>query len=457
MLSCGRTSACLIRSGAAAALSIESMNALNFYPAGRAVAALGAALLSCAAQAEDIARPPEIRRNMDTILDHYDPIEVDPALNLSKVIDLAMEKYPDAAWLAAQEAEVAAILERSKSWTSGAARAGLAYQEATSGTLHYVDAAIQVPLWNLGQRDAERSLADRAQADAESQSQAVRLRVAGLIRAALWDMELQKVRHQQALAEVDTYGQLFDKIRRRVELGDLPQADLLLAETELLQKRSALTLAEAEFMHTRKRYATITQMSRIPAELNENLVEPGEIQKNHPALAALNGQIERKKAQIETLRLTGSGQPDLTLGINSDRPSDNDPRSNNTESFNIAVSVPFGGSAHLQPQIAALQVEESRLLADYQQLYRDLELAHHEAEHSLEVNREELKLAEKMRQVAEEHQRMMDISFSAGEIDLMDLLRVKARTQQAILNAKERAVILQRDIALYNQAVGVMP
>jgi hypothetical protein len=39
----------------------------------------------------------------------------------------------------------------------------------------------------------------------------------------------------------------------------------------------------------------------------------------------------------------------------------------------------------------------------------------------------------------------------------MDLLKVKSRTQQAILNAKERSVMLQRDIALYNQAVGVLP
>jgi cobalt-zinc-cadmium efflux system outer membrane protein len=433
------------------------MKALNFYPSGRAVITLGAALLSFAVPAEDSARSPALQRDFKPHVGHYDPIEVDPTLNLAKVIDLTLEKFPDTAWIAAQEAEAAAILERSKSWTAGAARAGLAYQEATSGTLHYVDATVQVPLWNLGQRDAERSLADRTQAGAESQSQAVRLRVAGLVRTALWDMELQQVRYQQALSEVDTYEQLFDKIRRRVELGDLPQSDLLLAQTELLQKRSALTQAEAELMHARKRYASITQTTRIPAVFSENLVELDEIQKNHPALAALNGQIERKKAQIEAMKLTGSGQPDLMLGINSDRPSDNDERSNNTESFNIAVSVPFGGSAHLQPQIAALQVEESRLVADYQQLYRDLELAHHEAEHSLEVNKAELKIAEEMRQVAEEHMRMMDISFSAGEIDLMDLLKVKARTQQAILNAKERSVILQRDIALYNQAVGVMP
>jgi cobalt-zinc-cadmium efflux system outer membrane protein len=433
------------------------MYALNFHRCGRTATVLAASLLSFAAPAEDLARPPEIYSAPPPIVPHHDPIEVDAALNLAQVVELTLEKFPDAAWLAAQEAEAAAIRERSKSWLSGAARAGLAYQEATSGTLHIADATVQVPLWNIGQRDAEQSLAERAQASSESQTRAIRLRVAGLVRATLWEMELQKVRHQQALAEVGHYEQLFAKIQRRVELGDLPRSDVLLAQTELLQKRSALTLAEAELMHARKRYASITQTIKIPAEFSEKLAELDEIQKSHPALAALNGQIERKKAQIEALRLTGSGQPDLTLGVNSDRPSDNDERSNDTESFNIAVSIPFGGSAHLQPQIAALQVEESRLQADYQLLYRDLELAHHEAEHNLEVNKAELKIAEEMRQVAEEHMQMMDISFSAGEIDLMDLLKVKARTQQAILNAKERSVILQRDIALYNQAVGAMP
>lgn len=433
------------------------MTALNIPCSGRVIATLCASLLPFAAPAELLDRPPELHSDVNPIVAHHDPIEVDASLNLAKVIDLTLEKFPDTAWLAAQEAEAAAILERSKSWTSGASRAGLRFQEATSGTLHYVDAAVQVPLWNFGQRDAERSLADRAQASAASQSQATRLRVAGLVRSALWDMELQKVRYDQAQAEVSNYEQLFEKIQRRVELGDLPRADQLLAQTELLQKRAALTLAEAELMHARKRYASITQTTKIPSEFREKLIDLDEIQKNHPALAALHSQLERKNAEIEALQQIGSGQADLTVGVNSDRPSQNDPRSNNTESFNIGVTVPFGGRAHIQPQIAAVQVEKARLQSDYQQLHRDLELAHHEAEHNLEVNKEELKIAEQMKKVAEEHMQMMELSFSVGEINLMDLLKVKARTLQAILNAKERSVILQRDIAFYNQAVGVMP
>ena len=132
-------------------------------------------------------------------------------------------------------------------------------------------------------------------------------------------------------------------------------------------------------------------------------------------------------------------------------------RSNKAEFFNVGVSVPFGGRAHIAPQITSINVELNRLIADREQLYRDLEQAHHEAEHNLEVNKVELGTANEKKNVSEELLKMTQLAFSVGEIDLMDLLKIQSQTQQAILNAKERAVMLQRDKALYNQAVGVMP
>jgi outer membrane protein TolC len=391
-----------------------------------------------------------------SVVDHHDPIEIDTSLSLSKIIDLTLDKYPDSAWIKAMEDEAAAIEQRSQSWTAGASQAGLRFQEATSGTLHYIDANVQVPLWNLGQRDAEKTIALRAEASAEAQAAATKLRVAGLVRSALWDIALQKIRFEQAQTEIAFYGQLLAKIDLRVELGDLPRADYLLAKTELLQKRSVLTQAEAELMHARKRYSSITQTTKMPADYQEELVELTEIQQNHPALAALNSQIERKQAEINAIQLIGSGQSNLAVGVNSDR-GNNDPRSNQTESFNIGVTIPFGGSAHLAPQIAAANVELNKLIAEREQLYRDLEQSHHEARHNLEVNKVELGIANELKQVAEEHLNMMHLSYSVGEIDLLDLLKIQSRTQQAILNAKERSVMLQRDKAFYNQAVGIIP
>lgn len=388
---------------------------------------------------------------------HNDPIEVDNSLTLAKVVELTMEKFPDMAWLKSLEEEATAIKQRGESWTAGAPQAGLRYQNMTSGTVHYVDATVQVPLWNFGQRDAEKEKGIKAENSADMQSAATKLRVAGLVRGALWDMELQKIRYEQARAEINVFEQLLAKVERRVELGDLPRADVLLAQSELLQKLSILTQAEAELMHSRKRYASITQLTKAPATYQEKLIDIKKVELNHPAFVAINSQIERKEAEIKALKLVGPGQTNLTVGVNSDRTQNNDPRSNQTESFNIGVNIPFGGSEHLQPQIAALNVELNRLIADREQFYRDLELAHHEAEHNLEVNEAELEIANELKRVAEEHLGMMQLSFSVGEINLMDLLKTQSRTQQAILSAKERAIMLERDIALYNQAVGVLP
>lgn len=418
------------------------MFALNLLRAGLLISLQTTALMG---HAESLTNP-----------GHHDPIEVDAGLTLSQIIDTTMENYPDTSWLNALEEESAAIAERSQSWTAGAASASLAFQEATSGTLHILDAAVQVPLWNPGQRDAEQTLAKQAGNSAQSQKSAIKLRIAGLIRAALWDIELANIKFNQAKTDKEVTQSLLDKVRQRYEFGDLPRSDLLLAQSELLQKQSLLTLAEAEIMHARKRYISITQSSKIPARYQESLSELTEIKQNHPNLVAVNSQIDHKQAELETIRRVGSGQTQLAVGINSDR-GNNDPRSNNTESFNIGVSVPFGGSAHMAPQIAAVNVELNQLITQRDQLYRDLELAHHEAEHALEVNRIEQDNADQLKKLAEEHLAMTELSFSVGEISLMDLLKIQARTQQSILYANERAVMLQRDIALYNQAVGVLP
>jgi outer membrane protein TolC len=388
-------------------------------------------------------------------VDHLDPIVIDETLTLPKLIDLTMQKYPDTAWLKSLEEEAAAIAERSKSWTAGASQATIGYQSISTFRLNYATGSVQVPLWNLGQRDAEHNLANQAETSAELQAVAIKLRVAGLVRAALWDMALAKIRFEQAQAELGIYAQLLDSIKKHVELGDLPRADELLAQSELLQKRSVFTMAEAELMHSRKRYTSITQTTKVPATYEENLAALKEIGQHHPTLVAINGQIERKQAELNAIKSIGSGQTNVIAGILSDEGVD--PRSNKAEFFNVGVSIPFGGRAHIQPHIAAINVELNKLIAEREQLYRNLEQAHHEAEHNLEVNRVELATVNEQKRVSEELLNMTQLAFSVGEINLMDLLRIESRTQQAILNAKERAVMLQRDKALYNQAVGVMP
>jgi outer membrane protein TolC len=125
--------------------------------------------------------------------------------------------------------------------------------------------------------------------------------------------------------------------------------------------------------------------------------------------------------------------------------------------MSVELSIPFGGSAHLAPEVAAANLELIEALALRAHLFRGLKKQHHEAKHALEVIRFELKIADELKQIAQEHLKMTNLSFSAGEINLMDLLKIQARSNSAMGQAKEREVMLQKNIALYNQSVGVLP
>lgn len=119
--------------------------------------------------------------------------------------------------------------------------------------------------------------------------------------------------------------------------------------------------------------------------------------------------------------------------------------------------MPFGGGAHLAPEIADANLQLTEVFAQRNRLYRRLLTDLHEAEHALEIDHAELAIALQRQKIAREYLKIGRISFAAGETDLLDFLKMQSRSFAAIEEATERRIILQRDIALYNQAAGVLP
>jgi outer membrane protein TolC len=356
----------------------------------------------------------------------------------------------------AQQAE--AWQTRGDSWFAGSTALSLDYntdQIANDQGTREASAKLEATVWNWGQRSAAQDVAQQSQLSAEKQSQAVKLEVAHLVREALWEMALADIRWQQAKYSVDISAQLLEKVKRRVELGDLARADLLLAEGEHLQNRSLLTQAEAEVMHSRKNYASLTQTTRMPAQYQEQLSPIKQIENNHPQLEAINALIARKQAGIEWAKTTDTiNQPKINIGGKTSRDQYG---LEDTQSAGVGVIIPFGHSTYDAPEIASAHLELNQTLAQREHLVRQLEKGLHEAEHALEVTRQELSIAQQLKQIAETHLNMTQISFTAGEINLLDLLKIQARSLEAIRNAKEQEVKLQRNIAFYNQAVGAQP
>lgn len=392
------------------------------------------------------------------MVEHLDPIEIDSTLSLAQLLEQTLEKYPDRLINQALLEEAEALQIRGDSWLAGSTALTLDYADdrvANDSGSREAAANLEFTIWNWGQRSAAQQLAEQAQQSAGRQTAAVKLEVSRLVREALWDMAMAEIRLQITRNNLNISEQLLAKVQRRVDLGDLPRADLLLAESDHLQNKALLAQAEAELMHSRKSYTSLTQTTHRPADYQEQQSELQSIGPEHPFLQALNALVARKQAQVEWAKTTDTiNQPKIYIGGKTAR----DRRgSEDMQSANVGVVIPFGHSTYDAPEIAAANLELNQALAQREHLMRQLEKSLHEAEHNLEVNRAELAIASQMRDIAEQHLKMMQTSFEAGEINLLDLLKIQARSLEAIRNAKEQEVKLQRNIALYNQAVGVMP
>lgn len=403
--------------------------------------------------------PSDVNVGMDHLtVEHLDPIEADASLSLSQLVELTLEKYPDRLINEALAQEADALAERSSSWVAGSTALQLDYMDdrvADNFGSREASAQLQFTTWKWGQRDAGQAVAEQASISAQKQSAAVKLEVTRLVREALWNMEIATIGLQQAQNALSISEQLMKKVERRVELGDLPRADMLLAKGEYLQNKALVTQAEAEVMHSRKNYTNLTTLVKVPGFYQEKQNQATSIALTHPMLEAINAIINRKQAEVEWIRTTDPvNQPKLTLGAKSQR----DSRSGqDLESAGVGVVMLFGGEAYNAPEVAKVNLELNNAKAQREHLYRLLEKNLHEAEHSLEVTRAELAIANELKQIAESHLKMTEISFAAGEINLLDLLKIQGRSLEAVRNAKLQEVKLQRNIAFYNQAVGVQP
>lgn len=389
---------------------------------------------------------------------HVDPVELDQSLSLTQLVEQTIEKYPDRLINEALQNQADAWQRRGDGWFAGSQALAVDYNSdkvANDRGSREISGQLEFTIWNWGQRSAAQNIAERSQQFAAKQSSAVRMEVAGLVRSALWDMALAESRVQIAQYYLDISRQLLDKVKRRVDLGDLARADLLLAESEHLHNQSLLNQAVAELMHSRKNYSTLTQSNHVPLNYKEIQSSISQIEPNHPLLDAVNTLVERKQANVEWAKTTDTiNQPKLHFGGRTTRDSR---AMDDIQSASVGVVIPFGHSTYDAPEVAASYSELNQAKANREHMMRELEKKLHEAEHMLDVTRQELAIAVRMKEIAETHLNMTQISFTSGEINLLDLLKIQARSLEAIRNAKEQEVKLQRYIALYNQAVGVMP
>jgi len=388
--------------------------------------------------------------------DEIMPLSRSKNLSLTAVVDVAEGRTPETALLAAEEKKRALAEDYQRSWLSDGIRVGVNYQNdrllADQG-LEELELGLSVPLKRWGSGAKANTLLLLARQVLQHKQALLRLRLSGQVRESLWALIISHNDYELVAAAWQTAQRLEADVWKRVELGELARRDFLLAQGESLARRGELFHALELFQHAQHNYRALTGLEEVPQQFQEQLhVFQDDPLQHHEQLLLLVSELSQAQAQAALDRLESKGGPELHFNL---RQEQFDYQGTPVKSMGLGVSLPLGGGSR-ERQVAAeglLGVAQAeRQLAAQRRLLRS-EL--HHAEHALKLSGEALKVARQRHELAQQNVRLTVSAFRAGEVDLVELLRVKARAFVVERNVKLHQLQLQREISRLNQASGV--
>lgn len=388
---------------------------------------------------------------------HEDVLTVDNRLTLKDLVEKALPHYPTSQLFAAKRLEIEARQTHAKGFLPNAPSLMLRNQNdkilSNRGEMEW-EAGIELPIWLSGQRQAREAIAAISAQNLGNDTQNVRLQLTGLIRDALWDIQLAQGLAEIAQAKLESASQLERDVEMRVKLGDMAQKDLLVAQTETLQAKTEKINTEAEVQHAKFRYINLTGLQVIPAEYSETKSSKQDVEESHPALLDAQGKIALSAEQLNLVKIETRDNPKVLLGTRTTRGAfDN----SYNDSLGVTLTIPLSSETRNAPARAEAELQYAAQQVNLSQLKQLLAAAMHEAEHNLEVGTIQLEVLAKQHHIAQQSLAVTRKAFQVGELDLSDYLRVQTLAFNAERALKNQKIQQLWNTARYNQAVGDLP
>ncbi|MCR0982645.1 TolC family protein [Roseomonas pecuniae] len=307
---------------------------------------------------------------------------------------------------------------------------------------------LAAPLWLPGQRSAVAETVVRDVASAEERLGLRRLELSGLLREAWWEAALRRAEMRVQRDRLATAGDLVNEARRRVDLGEVAEPDLLLAQNERVSAELALAQAQAAEEAAVLAYRTLTG-GADPGQGAEERALPGQ----HPALRAAAAAVEAAEAQVRLVAATPIDNPELGGFVMR---QEGDVTEQGT-SFGLRLRVPLPSAARNRPREAAAQAELTSAGSRLLQVRRLTEAAAVRAEAALRRAEEAQTLARRRLSIAQQQLASGNRAFRAGEMTLFDLVRIRQIGIDAASTAAQAEVNVGLGRARLNQALGAEP
>lgn len=377
--------------------------------------------------------------------------------SLGQMVEAALSRNPGIE-LADAERRIGEALQRKAAQPfAGDPAANVKYQTDAFGTdLGYREweGGIEVPLWLPGQASSYTREADRTQAVSDVMRSARRLEVAGEVRDRLWTAAIAQSEASQAQAALKAAKDLLADVRRRVEAGELPRTDLLLAEKAVLEREESAQHAETRAEQAQQLFARYTGLD-LPANPPKEQPYRGKaLDADHPQLSLSQGRVEQARARRDRVKAERHTGPSLWVGGKTTKAMAG---SEYDSAIGVEISMPFGTGGHAAPALA--EAEAALTQAQVEDASARLVLEDRISQAVLELERADTAVNQTQRRsrLSEESLKLNHRAFSLGETDLIRLLQAQADALAARHDLEIRQLELAQAVARLNQAQGVIP
>ena len=331
-------------------------------------------------------------------------------------------------------------------------------RQRATGSSRETEAGLAVPLWLPGQRIARLQEVDAQVNAAAASSGAARLRVAGAVREAISEVELQRAEVAAAQVQLRDMQALAQDVDRRVAAGDLARADAMAAHAERLAAANALAQARQRLQAAERHWFALTGLKSWPtlpaeaAEAARGADAPLPAQE-HPALRAAALKVEAARQRVQVARASRREAPELSVRARQESATGE----RSILGLGVALRIPFATAERNAPLMAAALSELESAEAAERELREEVEAARETARLAQSSARQQLADETARAQLLRERATLIDKSFQAGQTALPEMLRaLHAATQAEAAVGRARAALAQATSRL-QQAHGVMP
>lgn len=379
------------------------------------------------------------------------------AETLAEALEQAWSRHPQAAAMAAREAEAKARAEVAAGITPGPGAMSVSSlsdgMNANRGRREW-EVELAVPLWLPGQKAAREAEAESATAELGARRAALRLQLAGEVRAAWWAVAAARNVRDLAARRVATARALESDVLRRFEAGDLARVDANLAMNERLTAEAEGVETEAALRQAEQAYRGLTGGTAPVLLAAEDVVAAREAGEDHAQLAALAAAARLARARLKLAEETRREAPELALRLARERADFAEPYGN---SVGVKVTVPFSSGARVRQESSAARAEAQLAESELDLARLRLKLEVDKARLDMEAAERQLAMARERRELTADNLGLAEKSFALGESDLTGLLRIRASAYEAESQLNRQQVARAAALSRYKQSLGVLP